>query len=75
MSGQAFSFGTGLTSSCRVPDSIIGMNVKDAQVALSGTGKLIQVIRIGDRVTKDINRDRVRLGIDADDKVRAFYCG
>ena len=51
------------------------MSVKDAQAVLSGTGKLVQVVRIGDRVTKEINRDRVRLGVDADEKVRAFYCG
>ena len=69
------SFSTGCASSVRVPDSIIGMNVKDAQAVLSSTGKLIQVVRIGDRVTKEINRDRLRVAVDADDKVRAFYCG
>jgi hypothetical protein len=51
------------------------MNFKDAQAVLSSTGKLIQVVRIGDRVTKEINRDRLRVAVDADDKVRAFYCG
>ena len=75
MSRVPISFGTGGASSVRVPDSIIGMNVKDAQAVLSSTGKLIQVVRIGDRVTKEINRDRLRVAVDADDKVRAFYCG
>ena len=75
MSRVPISFGTGCASSVRVPDSIIGMNVKDAQAMLSSTGKLIQVVRIGDRVTKEINRDRLRVAVDADDKVRAFYCG
>jgi hypothetical protein len=75
MSCQPLSFGTSQASTCRIPDNIIGMNVKDVQAVLSSTGKLVQVVRIGDRITKEINRDRLRVAIDADDKVRAFYFG
>ena len=47
------SFGS--LSPSGIPEIIIGMNLKDAQQLLSGTGKLIQVVKIGDRVTPDHN--------------------
>jgi hypothetical protein len=70
---MSMSFGS--LSPSGIPEIIIGMNLKDAQQLLSGTGKLIQVVKIGDRVTPDHNRNRLRVGVDADGKVRAFYCG
>ena len=51
------------------------MSLSDAQPVLSGTGKLIQVVKIGDRVSPELNRNRVRVAVDAGGKVRAFYCG
>jgi hypothetical protein len=62
-------------SPCRVPDTIIGMSLSDAHPVLTGTGKLIQVVKIGERVSPDHNRNRVRVAVDACGKVRAFYCG
>jgi hypothetical protein len=77
MSLPVLSFGSASRplSPCRIPETIIGMNLKDAQQLLSGTGKLIQIVKIGDRVTPDYNRNRLRVGVDADGMVRAFYCG
>ena len=75
MSPLALSFGSRPTSPCRIPETIIGMSLSDAQPVLSGAGKLIQVIKIGDRVTPEHNRNRVRVAVDASGKVRAFYCG
>lgn len=72
---MSLSFGSRPLSPCRIPETIIGMNLNDAQQLLSGTGKLIQIVKIGDRVTPDHNRNRLRVGVDADGKVRAFYCG
>ena len=51
------------------------MSLSDAQPVLSGTGKLIQVVKIGDRVSPELNRNRVRVAVDAGGKVRAFCCG
>jgi hypothetical protein len=75
MSRHVLSFGSRPISPCRVPESIIGMSLSDAQPVLSGTGKLIQVVKIGDRVSPELNRNRVRVAVDAGGKVRAFYCG
>jgi hypothetical protein len=51
------------------------MSFTDAQHVLSRTGKLIQFVKLGDRVGPEHNRNRVRVAVDADGKVRAFYCG
>jgi hypothetical protein len=72
---MSLSFGSRPLSPSGIPETIIGMNLKDAQQFLSGTGKIIQIVKIGDRVTPDHNRNRLRVGVDADGKVRAFYCG
>ena len=71
---QLLSFGSA-SCSPQIPEAIIGMSFTDAQHVLSRTGKLIQFVKLGDRVGPEHNRNRVRVAVDADGKVRAFYCG
>jgi hypothetical protein len=75
MSSQFLTFGSSPVSSCCIPETIIGMSLSDAQPFLSCTGKLVQVVKIGERVTPERNCNRVRVAVDGEGKVRAFYCG